>query len=253
MMTAIGKLERAAAGAGGAGRAARSASKRQDDVGALFRLPEQFRATFSAPCRPYFVGVWDTVSSVGWIENPLTLPYSANNPDIQTGRHAISLDERRAFFRPNLWRVPSAPALGGPRDLKQVWFPGVHCDVGGGYPESESGLSKVALEWMLREAGAAGLLLDPAAVDLVLGRAGGDYAPPDALARRHESLKGWWRVAEYAPKRVYNWATGKREWHLNLGRRRTIPDHALIHDSAYRRGEKYLRTLRLPATAVRVR
>jgi hypothetical protein len=40
----------------------------------------------------------------------------------------------------------------GPKDLKQVWFPGVRCDVGGGYLEAESGLSKVALEWMLDEA-----------------------------------------------------------------------------------------------------
>jgi hypothetical protein len=47
----------------------------------------------------------------------------------------------------------------GPRDLKQGWFPGVHCDVGGGYPEPESGLSKIALEWMVDEAQSAGLLI----------------------------------------------------------------------------------------------
>ena len=40
----------------------------------------------------------------------------------------------------------------GPEDVKQVWFAGVHCDVGGGYPEKESGLAKLALEWMLEEA-----------------------------------------------------------------------------------------------------
>src|SRR5215470_18627889 len=88
---------------------------------------------------------------------PLRLPYTANNPDIQIGRHAIAIDERRAFFRPNLWRPT---ATGGPRDVKQVWFPGVHGDVGGGYPETESSLSKVPLEWMLREAASAGLLTD---------------------------------------------------------------------------------------------
>jgi hypothetical protein len=33
------------------------------------------------------------VSSVGWIENPLWLPYSADNGDIQIGRHAIAIDE----------------------------------------------------------------------------------------------------------------------------------------------------------------
>src|SRR5262245_44037999 len=57
-----------------------------------FELARAFRDTFSrAPCKPYFVGVWDTVSSVGWIENQLRLPYVADNPDIQIGRHAIAL------------------------------------------------------------------------------------------------------------------------------------------------------------------
>ena len=55
-------------------------------------------------CKPWFVGVWDTVESVGWVENPLKLPFVADNPDIEIGRHAIAIDERRAFFRNHLWR-----------------------------------------------------------------------------------------------------------------------------------------------------
>jgi len=51
----------------------------------------------------------------------------------------------------------------------------VHCDVGGGYPEAESGLSKIVLEWMLDEAVAAGLIVEPARADLVLGRSGPGY------------------------------------------------------------------------------
>src|SRR2546426_2879296 len=115
-----------------------------------FDLARQFRDHMCRKgCNPYFVGLWDTVSSVGWIENPIRLPYTSNNPDIQIGRHAIAIDERRACFRTNLWHpTPN----GGPKDVKQVWFPGVHCDVGGGYPEAESGLSKIALEWMIKEA-----------------------------------------------------------------------------------------------------
>src|SRR5712692_6398951 len=64
-----------------------------------FKVAENFKATFSRECQTYFVGVWDTVSSVGWFRDPLTIPYSANNPDIAIGRHAIAIDERRAFFR----------------------------------------------------------------------------------------------------------------------------------------------------------
>ena len=50
-----------------------------------------------------------------------------------------------------------------------MWFAGVHSDVGGSYPEAESGLSKIALRWMLCEAQSAGLLLDPQKVIDVLG------------------------------------------------------------------------------------
>ena len=63
----------------------------------------------------------------------------------------MAIDERRVFFRQNLWHLPPPPAPSGPVDVKQVWFAGVHCDVGGGYPEAERGLAKIALEWMLEE------------------------------------------------------------------------------------------------------
>ena len=43
------------------------------------------------------------------------------------------------------------------QDLRQVWFRGVHSDVGGSYPEKQSGLAKIALEWMMVEAERAGL------------------------------------------------------------------------------------------------
>jgi len=134
-----------------------------------FKPSGGFKAILSRPCKPWFVGVWDTVSSIGWIENPLRLPYISNNPDIQIGRHAVSIDERRAFFRNHLWRRPHDSNLDyGPKDLKQAWFPGVHCDVGGGYPEQESGLSKFALGWMIEEAVQAGLEVDRSKVREVL-------------------------------------------------------------------------------------
>lgn len=212
-----------------------------------FELAADFRSTYGkTACTPYFVGVWDTVSSVGWIENPLHLPYSADNGDIRIGRHAIAIDERRAFFRTNLWRPRPG---GGPKDLKQVWFAGVHCDVGGGYPESESGLSKIALEWMLREARQAGLLTVADREQSILGYAGGKkYVRPDPRAQMHESLKGFWNLAEFVPKKHYNWDSGKEERRMNLFRRRTIPQGAMIHASAYERGQQY--TTQLPASAI---
>jgi uncharacterized protein (DUF2235 family) len=212
-----------------------------------FDLAEDFKNHFSRVCTCHFVGVWDTVSSVGWIENPIRLPYSSNNPDIQIGRHAVAIDERRAFFRNNLWRPTGG---GGPKDLQQVWFPGVHCDVGGGYPEAESGLSKIALEWILREATKAGLQTDADRTDQVLGKTGGGYVHPDPKATIHESLTPKWWLAEFVPKRSYNWTTHREGKRMNLFRRRTIPAGAMIHRSAYERGEDYLS--RLPQDAVRI-
>lgn len=201
-----------------------------------------FKAAFSSPCRPHFVGVWDTVSSVGWFTSPVSLPCTASNPDIATARHAVALDERRAFFRSNLWRPSTDPAERGPRDLRQVWFPGVHCDVGGGYPERDSGLSKLALGWMLDEARRAGLLLDDAAADLVLGAGtqGADgYAKPDPDGMLHESLTPWWQPVEWVPRPHWDAATRQRSWRANRGKRREPPPGAVVHDAAWLRSGGY--------------
>jgi uncharacterized protein (DUF2235 family) len=110
-------------------------------------VAQNFKATFSRDCPLFFAGLWDTVSSVGWVFNPVKLPFSARNPSMKNGRHAISSHERRCYYQQNLWGTP----FDG-QSIKQVWFAGVHSDVGGSYPESQSGLSKVTLEWMLHEA-----------------------------------------------------------------------------------------------------
>ncbi len=222
--------------------AVRMLTKHPDDN--TFRVAAAFKATFSRECPIHFVGVWDTVNSVGWFWDPVKIPYEANNPDIAIGRHAVAIDERRAFFRTNLWRPQDAKAPHGPRDLKQVWFPGVHCDVGGGYPEVESGLSKVALKWMVREAEANGLLVDAAKRDEILGGRGTTkYTAPDSRAAMHESLTGLWRIAEFIPKPHYNWKTRKTERRMNLFRPRTIPENSEIHRGAFERGTGYPKNL----------
>jgi uncharacterized protein (DUF2235 family) len=234
MLTAINKLDK---GSNKKDEKPKLDQKSGDPkVDSIFTLAGAFKATFShRECKPHFVGVWDTVSSVGWIENPLHLPYATDNPDIAIGRHAVSIDERRAFFRTNLWRLKNAPPQSGPKDLKQVWFAGVHSDVGGGYPEKDSGLAKIALQWMLKEAEAAGLLVDPARRDQVLGLTDPNYARPDPNAVIHESLTLWWWPVEFIFKRHWNWAKGQWERRANLGRHRTIPPGSLIHQSVYDR------------------
>ena len=207
-----------------------------------FHVADGFKETFSLPCAPHFLGLWDTVSSVGWILDPIGmrpgyLPYSAKFPDIPVVRHAVSIDERRAFFRQNLVREP---ALVG-QDTKQVWFAGVHSDVGGSYPESESGLSKIALRWMLCEAQSAGLQIDVQKMVEVLGGDPG-YVTPNASGQLHKSLHGFWWLGEIWPKRFRLPVTVpgqglvfKTRFGVNLGRPRVIPEGAHIHQSVFDR------------------
>lgn len=214
-----------------------------------FGLAREFKATFSRKCAPHFVGVWDTVSSVGWLSNPLSLPCTSNNSDIAIGRHAVAIDERRAFFRTNLWRPSSDPALAGPKDMQQVWFPGVHCDVGGGYPEAESGLAKIALKWMLDEARLAGLVLDERKVALVLGERGKGYAAPDHNGYLHELLTPFWKPVEFIPKP--HWENEQTTWRANRSRRRTWPPKPWVHHAAWLRQDgRYAE--RLPPDAIRL-
>jgi uncharacterized protein (DUF2235 family) len=232
-------------------KARRQGDAQSEAMRTVFELAARFKETFSSTdCRPHFVGLWDTVSSVGWYNNPLRLPYTAGNSDIAISRHAVAIDERRAFFRTNLWMPkPDPPEEDGPRDLLQVWFAGVHADIGGGYPEKDSGLAKITLEWMLREAVAAGLLVDAAKVERVLGKGDPNLAEPCPNAVMHQSLRGAWWIAEYLPKPHYNWQTKQWERRMNMGRPRTIPQGSLIHASVYaRRGY----APPLPADAVKV-
>jgi uncharacterized protein (DUF2235 family) len=224
----------------------------QAQIDEYFRLAKEFKATFSRECKPHFVGVWDTVSSVGWISSPVALPFTANNPDVAIGRQAIAIDEQRAFFRTNRWVPAKPPDPSGPQDLKQVWFPGVHCDVGGGYPEADSGLSKIALQWMIEEARTAGLELDEPTVSLILGQQGQGYAAPNPDATLHQSLTFWWRAAEYVPKPHWDEATRTTTWRANRFRRRTWPPQPWVHDSAWAREGGAYAARTLPPDAIRL-
>ncbi|KAG7441014.1 uncharacterized protein BT62DRAFT_956306 [Guyanagaster necrorhizus] len=77
---------------------------RADEIG--WSQSTAFKKAFSIDVPIEFVGVWDTVDSVGLI--PKELPFVTSNTIIRTFRHAVSLDEHRAKFKANLWNRPSA-------------------------------------------------------------------------------------------------------------------------------------------------
>lgn len=118
-----------------------------------------------------FLGVWDTVDAYGMPVDeikvgidrfvyPMTLADRDLSPLVERACQALSLDDERPTFRPVLWNEVKKDAQGNEKpvseaQLTQIWFAGVHANIGGGYPDD--GLSLVALQWMMDEAQQQGL------------------------------------------------------------------------------------------------
>ena len=113
-------------------------------------------------CPVQFLGVWDTVGALGipvsFLRNAsaklLNFHDTKLSPEINFACHAVAIDEKRESFQPTLWQESDE----NKHRIKQVWFAGVHSDVGGGYAERFH--SDVALEWMLVQASHHGLVYD---------------------------------------------------------------------------------------------
>ena len=192
---------------------------------------ELFRKVHShAPVGIHVLGVWDTVGALGipgrgfnainkrWRFHDTTLSSS-----VSAAFHALAVDERRGAYVPTLWTEPDRriePPSAGPvgcacpagREVAQVWFSGVHSDVGGGYPESE--LADVTFRWMTQRAAAHGLVLDGDGPQIdgtasPEARDRGDRLVPLASGLVHDSMKWWARLPPatdrtLAPERTIN-------------------------------------------------
>ncbi|KAJ7739230.1 hypothetical protein DFH07DRAFT_78654 [Mycena maculata] len=94
------------------------------------------------------VGVWDTVGSVYKEIDALNIADTSLPAKVEVALHAVSLQENRQKFLPTLWTIPQG-GLRPNQILKQVWFPGAHSDVGGGYERHE--LADISGFWMAGE------------------------------------------------------------------------------------------------------
>jgi uncharacterized protein (DUF2235 family) len=203
--------------------ARRATATRWQILGLLLRLPEAWARLRSwimrrpAPQLPpgplrfpriqvqiyppiQFIGVWDTVDAYGmpideikmaidkWFW-PMTLADRNFADGIHRACHAISLDDERPTFRPVLWTDPSTR----PERLSQVWFAGVHANVGGGYPDD--GLAHVALQWIMEEAQVSTGRLLPLQRTEVDTRV-------DAHGRQYDSRAGLAGYYRYGPRDV---------------------------------------------------
>lgn len=128
------------------------------------------------------IGVWDTVGALGIPGTRFCLEaFGFHNTKLAAGvRHAfqaLALDEQRGNFQPAIWVPHNEPYARRPQVLEQVWFPGVHSNVGGGY--EKHGLSDTTFLWMVSRLNKYGLL----ALDL-------DYIKRDALDEKERYPSG---------------------------------------------------------------
>lgn len=178
-------------------------------IRALRKPGEQYslRRNRRVPIR--FVGVWDTVAAYGGpiaevtraIDNwfyALSMPNYGLSRHVAVARHALALDDERDAFQPLVWDEVHEDRLiergQVTRDrLRQIWFAGMHADVGGGYPDES--LSYVSLLWMLEEARQAGLRT----LDVITDR---HRALANSSGPIHDSRAGIGRYYRYQPRRI---------------------------------------------------
>jgi uncharacterized protein (DUF2235 family) len=164
-----------------------------------------------------FIGLWDTVAAYGlpidemtrgisnWVW-PLELPNRILSTRVNFARHALALDDERTTFHPVLWteQLAGAPPLAVPatidgEKLVQVWFVGMHGNVGGGYPDDA--VAFVPLFWLLSEAQKYGLLFklspiaDPDTIKWI-------SSSQDKDGRLYDSRAGLGAYYRYGPRKV---------------------------------------------------
>ena len=154
------------------------------------------------------IGVWDTVSALGfptgwhgWLDPIFKglervadrwFPHSFYNYrlDDRVGHacHALAIDDERRTFHPMVWNEIDEPR---PQHLEQVWFVGMHSNIGGGYPRT--GLASVTLDWMLAHAAIQELRFQPDAVSAARSSA-------NSQGKMHDSRDGFGVYYRYAPR-----------------------------------------------------
>lgn len=181
-------------------------------------LAEGFKKTFCRECKPHFIGVFDTVKAVGLLI-PRKFPDSILNPDVNIGIQALSIDENRSNFRPNLWDK----VVGSDQYIEQIWFAGYHSDIGGGF--KDCGLSNISLLWIIEEAVKQGLIVNHKIFSNVM---------PNSSGQTHNLLfpLWWilgWRIREIKKESKIHETVFERMRNIKNYKPRNLKDIDLLH------------------------
>jgi uncharacterized protein (DUF2235 family) len=173
----------------------------------FWKLRNDFRVRFGNPAFPnpfdtsrkqvQFLGLWDTVKFVGWLNVKARLevarwPFTDNVANVDIARHALAIDERRRPFLPERLKPEAVAASQG--RLQERWFAGVHGDIGG-QDAADDKLPEVAFSWIAREAITAGLRIDAKRYRHLLGVNPGEDLPADRALGAITPNVRWWVLA----------------------------------------------------------
>lgn len=173
----------------------------------FWKLRNDFRVHFGNPAFPnpfdpnrkqvQFLGVWDTVKFVGWLNVKARLevarwPFTDNLANVDVARHAMAIDERRRPFVVERFKPEAVAASAG--RFQEQWFAGVHGDVGG-QDSTEDQLPDIALSWMVHEAVDAGLQIKTKRYRQLLGVDFADALPAERALGVITPNVRWWVLA----------------------------------------------------------
>ena len=197
------------------------------------------------------IGVWETVGNLGvplvrrgHINRALAFHGTGLSPQVDVGLHALSIDEPRKSFSPTFWTKRKGETLPAGQIIEQVWFPGCHANVGGGY--KDCGLSDISLLWMAERAMATtgvGLDFDTLRRD----------ARPDPLAEAVQPTSDTvFRVSQVVPyvRLIHQNPRGISPWRRSvLGTWRSSklpPDEEVVNETIHpSAGERFGRRVKL--------
>ena len=156
-----------------------------------------------------FVGLWDTVDAYGLPIDELTRAWKVFFPlslrdrelglNVLRACHALAIDDERHTFHPVLFNEKTLPGANcraeaiSEERISQVWFAGMHANVGGGYPDDA--LAHVSLSWMMTEAEKAGLAFKTGEIDRIKSLS-------DVNGRMHDSRQGFGGLYRYMPRKI---------------------------------------------------
>ncbi|MGH1427865.1 MAG: DUF2235 domain-containing protein [Arenicella sp.] len=164
--------------------------------GKLFNLDSEQQASLA-----HFIGVWDTVDAVGfpvdivasfwnnWIHQ-FKFPDHLLNEKVRNAYHALAIDDERRTFHPQPWDELNVKET---QNLHQVWFSGMHANVGGGYPQD--GMAMVSLVWIMNAAIEAGVKFTAGLETLYRDRA-------NKMEKMYDSRSGLGVYYRFAPRNL---------------------------------------------------